>query len=378
MMSGVSPMRDAQQIGAGRTWRKAVRNPAVMRLQNIDPIDESANDAMPLKLIDLIFPEAEDDHIRIRAWQELTASLFVTNKTDTTLSSRDLFFRCYHLGRMLFFDQRACAHHAERTLSQIVTQGVDHIVIALQMSGATRMISRDGEVAAKSGDFFVLDLAQGFQLATEGMSAIQICIPRRRIEKQAGNMGVLHANVLPSSGNPLLKLMADHLMNMRACLSRTDAEQRSHLTSAALAICNAVLTCGSAGTRDDPMPAAIEIRQFIEDNLQRPELGIELLRVRFGLSRTPLYKLFDADGGVANYIRNRRLAHAMRLLAGVEGRPRQRVSSVAYACGYQSEKIFSRAFRHRYGINPRDVDQTFPRAAVPEKGALLASWLQNL
>ncbi len=39
------------------------------------------------------------------------------------------------------------------------------------------------------------------------------------------------------------------------------------------------------------------------------DLGVETICARFGrLSRTPVYTLFEADGGVMAYIRNRRLA----------------------------------------------------------------------
>ncbi|MBR0856961.1 helix-turn-helix transcriptional regulator [Bradyrhizobium liaoningense] len=354
------------------------RNSAVRRVRNMAMIGGLAESPMTLRLIDPRFSEIEDDQVRLRAWQELTSSLFVSSRASAAMPARDLFFRCYNLDRMLFLDHAACAHSAERTPSQIVTQGVDHIFIGLQTSGVTRLTGANGGAVARVGDFFVLDLAQRFQSETDGMAAIHICIPRRRFEGQGGRLSARHMHVLPSNSNPLLKLTADHLLNMRACLRRADAEQRNLLTSAALAICSAAFAEGEGSALDYPAVAAIEIRQFIEDNIDRRDLGVELIGSRFGLSRTPLYKLFETDGGVASYIRNRRLAHAMRILAGVEGGPRQRVSSVAYACGYQSEKIFSRAFRRRYGVNPREVNRTFQSIAVREKGALLASWIQSL
>ncbi|MEW6639043.1 MAG: helix-turn-helix domain-containing protein [Pseudomonadota bacterium] len=337
-----------------------------------------AESSMTLQLIDPRFSEIADDRMRLQTWQDLTSSLFVSDRADSAPSGRDLVFRCYNLERMLFFDHSAFAHSARRTLPQIVTQGVDHIFIGFQVSGVTRLARPGGDVVAGPGDFWVLDLAQSFQSMTDGMSAIQLCVPRRRFARLACGLPSRHLQVLPSASSPLLKLMADHLLNMRACLRRADAEQRSFLTSAALAICNAALTPDDDDPHRETAVTAIEIRQFVEDNLHRPELGVELLCARFGLSRSPLYKLFEGDGGVASYVRNRRLARAMRILAGVEGGPRQRVSSVAYACGYDSDKMFSRAFRRRYGVNPRDVNRTFQSVAVREKGSLLASWIRNL
>ena len=142
---------------------------------------------------------------------------------------------------------------------------------------------------------------------------------------------------------------------------------------------NAVLTPAGG---DSPYTTAsvqgIAIRRFIEDNLPNFDLGVDMLRARFGLSRTALYEQFEAEGGVASYIRDRRLARAMRILAGLEGEGRRRISTVGYACGFGTEKMFSRAFRRRYGVNPSEVDAGFRPQARLEYGATLMSWINSL
>jgi AraC-like DNA-binding protein len=120
------------------------------------------------------------------------------------------------------------------------------------------------------------------------------------------------------------------------------------------------------------------MRRFIEDDLRSFDLGIEKLCARFAISRTRLYALFEADGGVASYIRDRRLARAMRILAGLEAGDRTRVSSVGYACGFETEKMFSRAFKRKYGVNPSEVDAGYRPQARLEYGAALMSWINAL
>ncbi|WP_244670453.1 helix-turn-helix domain-containing protein [Rhodoplanes elegans] len=334
---------------------------------------------MNANVIDPKLSEIDDEQARLRTWQALTSSLFVASRAKPAVARPNLVFRCFNLERALFFDHCTCAYDAERNLAQIVTQGVDHILIGLQISGMMQLTRPgSGTGVIRPGDVFVLDLAQSIKLATDGTSAVQICIPRRRFDDQTRRSGLRHMQILPSQSSPLFKLLADHLLNMRGCLSRAGSEQRNLLTSAALAICNAAFMPGYAAPSSLPVATAIEIKQFIEDNIQNSDLGIDLVRARFGLSRTPLYKLFENDGGIASYIRNRRLVRAMRLLAGVEGGPRQRVSSVAYACGYESEKVFSRAFRRRYGVNPRDVTRGGGGGPVQERSILLTSWIHDL
>ncbi|WP_238229173.1 helix-turn-helix domain-containing protein [Methylorubrum aminovorans] len=138
-----------------------------------------------------------------------------------------------------------------------------------------------------------------------------------------------------------------------------------------------MLTPASDSAYNRPAVVAIEIRQFIAANLDLAGLGVEIICARFGLSRTPVYALFEADGGVMTYIRNRRLARAMRMLSGSEEGP-PRVSGVAYACGYENLKSFSKAFHARYGVNPRDVGTSHRVDAHRESGATLMSWMKDL
>jgi AraC-like DNA-binding protein len=66
------------------------------------------------------------------------------------------------------------------------------------------------------------------------------------------------------------------------------------------------------------------------------------------------------------------------MLSGVEGGKPQRVSAVAYACGYENLKSFSKAFHARYGVVPREVDETFRSDARWETGSTLLSWIREL
>ncbi|KAB1076270.1 helix-turn-helix domain-containing protein [Methylobacterium planeticum] len=290
----------------------------------------------------------------------------------------DIGLRCYHLDRMLLGAVKASAQTVERTRTRIAAQAVDHVLLHLSLSGETCLETRSGEVPIRPRSFVVFDLTQEARFASKGLTGINLCIPRRAFDARVGEIANLHAARLPARETPLLKLLAAHLRTMRHCLENADPMRLDHVVSATLALCNAALTAPTDGAHDRETVLGVAVRQFIEENLAREDLGLEMLTARFGLSRTPLYALFEAEGGVIRYIRGRRLARAMRVLSGLEGGPRPRISTLAYACGFDCEKIFSRAFRRRYGVNPRDVDATFRREVHDEQAALLLSWMRDL
>jgi AraC-like DNA-binding protein len=111
--------------------------------------------------------------------------------------------------------------------------------------------------------------------------------------------------------------------------------------------------------------------------------GVDKLARTFGLSRASLYRLFEPVGGVASYIRTRRLARARQELTapGLEDR---RIGPIAYRAGFHSIPAFNSAFRPAYGQTPRSTRSTIksaPTVALKKpRGRLgiLARWLLKI
>ncbi|MDF2231256.1 helix-turn-helix domain-containing protein [Albimonas sp. CAU 1670] len=83
-----------------------------------------------------------------------------------------------------------------------------------------------------------------------------------------------------------------------------------------------------------------------------------------------------AGGGVASYIRARRLKRSLADLLNprMAGRP---IYDIAHAWNFTSESDYSRAFRRRFGMSPREARQAsrFP----PDDGeAAHERWLAEL
>lgn len=101
-------------------------------------------------------------------------------------------------------------------------------------------------------------------------------------------------------------------------------------------------------------PLVQAMRLFIEERLPDPELSAEHIAVAFGSSRATVYRLFESDGGVQTYIRNRRLAQCYRsLLSNSSGRGV--VEAVAKRWGFRSASQFRRVFKKRFGVSAGEV-----------------------
>lgn len=320
-----------------------------------------------------------DDRKRKQAWRDAISPVFHAYIDDDVVVPRDVLMENYNLKRCLFGRLRAPRQRIERSPQQISQQGVDHLLLRIYLSGNACVRFGDREDNVGAGHFSVFDLSQKMISDTGEITSFNLLMPRRSFESRLGDLSSRHCTSFRFDANPITKLMSDHLRSLGHCIEAASADQRDSLSVATIALANAVFT---DPTRDGPYAPqtilAIAIRQFIDTDIRSFDLGVEKITARFGISRTGLYVLFEPEGGIATYIRNRRLSLAMRILAGLEGGPRRRISNVGFECGFETEKMFSRAFRRKYGVNPRDVDGSYRSQAQFEHGATLMSWMKSL
>ena len=96
------------------------------------------------------------------------------------------------------------------------------------------------------------------------------------------------------------------------------------------------------------------IRDYIEDNLNLPDLGPNHLIKQFALSRSKLYTMFAPFGGISSYIRERRCNRALMLLTS-PANMEYRLHAIALNAGFSDGVALSKAFRKRYGYPPKEA-----------------------
>ena len=84
------------------------------------------------------------------------------------------------------------------------------------------------------------------------------------------------------------------------------------------------------------------------------------------MSRSKLYRLMDAEGGVARFIQRQRLFEAYALLS--DQSVNRSITALAEELCFADTASFSRAFRREFGTRPSDVratSRTAPRLRAP-------------
>ncbi|MDV2986688.1 UNVERIFIED_CONTAM: AraC family transcriptional regulator [Methylobacteriaceae bacterium AG10] len=293
---------------------------------------------------------------------------------DTVVPS-SVFRRYYNLKQIVFGEIEAPAQVMERSASYVAAQNFDHITLNLQVAGRAQITAanRCGEVGQEA--FTITDMGQPIKLEITRARGLRVTLPRRLLNGWRGDLSDWHGRSVPSTDSPLTRLLANHLKSMAACLPTATPLQKELLASATASLCNAAFLGETDSAYDHAAVSVISMRQFIDQNLA--SVTAEMLMAKFGLSRTPLYKIFEKDGGVYAYIRNRRLAYAMQQLVR-SGQRRPTIKQLTFACGFENEQVFSRAFRRKYGCNPSEVNATTLPAANWDRSSRYIAWLKDL
>jgi AraC-like DNA-binding protein len=110
-----------------------------------------------------------------------------------------------------------------------------------------------------------------------------------------------------------------------------------------------------------PAPAAPDserlraVHRFIERNLHRQDLSVSDVALGVNISRASLYRLFDAQArSVHATLREQRLQKGLSYLERARSDGLS-IGAIAHACGFSDQAVFSKQFRRRFGITPREA-----------------------
>jgi acetamidase/formamidase/AraC-like DNA-binding protein len=118
--------------------------------------------------------------------------------------------------------------------------------------------------------------------------------------------------------------------------------------------------------------------QTIERRLDDPALTPARVAQAEGISERYLQKLFEGSGSsFTHYLRERRLQRTSADLSN-PSQAHHSISEIAYRNGFSDSAHFSRAFRHRFGLSPREFrQQGFDRQSVAAAAVGQRGWPQQ-
>ena len=242
-----------------------------------------------------------------------------------------------------------------QTPENIPQDGLDHYLLQVITGGYLKGNFNGIDVVAHKGDIVIIDLIQPLSSRVDDGSRITVFIHRDQLERSVG-WRELHGLVMRAS-NPMTRLLFDYLQALQLVGEELNGAETHSAQEAMLSLLGAgIASSESAAVEDLPinLPMRKRILAYIDDNLSNPLLKPHSITQYFRISRSHLYRVFTADGGVAKVIRNKRLDRASRILISQSGKAIS-FKEVAYRCGFHDGAQFAKAFTARFGMSPKDA-----------------------
>ena len=300
------------------------------------------------------------------AWQERMSPVYdIRPSSKQAEDTFDASLSRYTVGNLSFFDFRTGPNLAVRSLGRVSTESIRDISFSVflegppgQFLGGQRRL--DAPHIPQVPSILALDMDQPCTIRSFHGRILLIFVPRTLVERSFPDAASLHGRRIHAT-TPLTRILIEHLVALKlqiVGLSKEEAHQ-SFLTAVELLVAAFSRQAGLSGNGRAAVRAAVygQVRRHVEANLHDPDLSPETVLATLHLSRASVYRLFEHEGGLAAYIRSRRLRMAADELVRF---PHMEVQDIAFGLGFNDASSFTRAFRRAFDIAPRELHEYAP------------------
>jgi AraC-like DNA-binding protein len=266
----------------------------------------------------------------------------------------------------------APAIRVERNIKHVRRDPLDHWVVTSSFQATSSISTGDRTLSVPPGTPFVLSLGDALTSERVEDCRLQLYMSRDKFADLAPALDRARGTALRP---PLGSLLHDYLRLLEQVLPYVAANELERLSDAIGAMVAACVApeqdrAESAGPQIDLIWQE-RTRQAIRRYLRSPKLGPRLLCQRLSISRSKLYRLMDAEGGVVRYIQRQRLLDAYALLS--DPCVKRSITAIANELCFPDSSSFGRAFRKEFGASPSDVRAASRTASMPEEPPTYAS-----
>jgi AraC-like DNA-binding protein len=223
------------------------------------------------------------------------------------------------------------------------------MTVAMTLAGRAAGVMGDRPFRTGPGSVHFVDLSQPSRHESSASRTILLSVTRTAAMESGIDVAALHGVVVRSAAGGALIAYLERLLDTAHAYCEEDIPL---LARAILDLL--VLTVRTAEPESAPRvrraAASHAARALIDAHLGSANLTITRLCRDLDLSRTSLHRLFEDDGGVRAYIRNRRLEavhHALTQPGSDDA-----IQDLADRYGFSDAAHLSRAFRARYSVAP--------------------------
>ena len=304
--------------------------------------------------------EDATDKERLEYWIDLICDEFVQLDCSTDKNSSFNGRLCgWDMDDVRVSEVSGDPQHVTRSKKQIAKSTEREFLLSLQME-YTGIISQDGRIAQlHPGDFVLYDSARPYFLHfDQPFRHIVLQIPYDSLAEQFLRPENITARRV--SAQTAVGALASQFIQSVACrVDILSSQERlvinQHIIELIVLAMSSMSSLREVDGQSIARTAMLErIKQYIEINIRHPQLSPALVAEHHHISERYQRMLFASTGTtISKYILDKRLELCREALENLELRVYS-ISQIAFNYGFNDASTFSRKFKERYGVTPKE------------------------
>jgi AraC-like DNA-binding protein len=286
-----------------------------------------------------------------QAFRDTFARIYTLSLPDPSEEARfTLSTRTYHTPRAILMRSQGTAFIMTRG-PVLVARSPDQLLIYLELEGScdNDWAGRRGRVEA--GDVQIVDYARPFHSVTTDYANLIVILARE--SAPAALLAMEPHGLVFRRRSGAARLIGAAMQELYAQADDLTVSEAEAAVEGIVALTTAYARARLASDEADHVKSRRKAAfDYIDAHLANAQLGPGEIADAVHLSRASLYRLLAAEGGIRAVLLQRRLDQALRFLLA-DNKDEHSLMDVAKRCGFAGTSQFSRAFRVRFGLPPR-------------------------
>jgi AraC-like DNA-binding protein len=297
---------------------------------------------------------------RFKEWQEMAAELYVP--VGLTCDFPDTFrfvsdMQC--IGNIGAGTSLMTPLQVDRSQQHIRRSESDDLKLVVPTSGQIVVRQDRREVKVATGGFYVCDPVRPYQEEIlEDLHFVWLMLPRAAVISKVPALEKLTATEFRCEQGPFAKLFRDYVLNFSSVWCDMDGVGATQASIVAQDLFTMALweRLRVAKTHSSEHRSAqfYRAKAILDARLADPELDMAQVASLIGVSTRYLRSLFSEIGlSFRSYIHNQRLERCSNALSDPRFNTKT-ITEIAFMNGFDNPAYFSRSFREKFGVSPRD------------------------
>jgi AraC-like DNA-binding protein len=296
---------------------------------------------------------------RLALWQDIVCDTFVG--LDCKSDRRGAFWGSVsqaRMGSVSLTQVDSTAQRVFRTPSRIARASEDFVLMALGNHGVNGVFQDGREAVVSAGQFVIYDTTRPYELRfDDNFSQTIFQMPRKLLQRRVGAFESLTATTF-TGDRPLERLTYDFARNVSRTIELIDPAAAARLLDQALDLLAMTLAERLHARSPDQSvhrsALLYRLKNHVLTHLADPELSLPRAAAAVGISPRYASDLMASEGNsFRGYVQMQRLERCKRDLADPASQARH-IGEIAFAWGFNDLAHFSRIFKQRFGVSPRE------------------------